>query len=133
MVVAKQKRCLLGPHGGVARQDVVVAADADSSSNGGRDDAAWVVYRKAKKQSDRKGKEEKGSRPGKEKVKGDGRTPNEFNRRSGVRNTCYKCKSEYHLAPKCPLRDVPRSKLAPSSPVNRKARPHRGASGRAGT
>ena len=59
---------------------------------------------------------------GKDKVKGGGQTLGGFFRATGIRNKCYKCESGYHLAPKCPLRYVPRSEFAPRSPVNRKAR-----------
>ena len=69
-------RRAFAPRGGVSRQDVLVAADADS----------WEVYRKTKKQSRRKRKEEKGSRMGKDKVEGDRLTLNGFNRRTGARN-----------------------------------------------
>ena len=89
------------------RQDALVAADADSSSNGRKDADAWVMYRKAKKQNGRKRKEGKGSGMGKEKFKGDGQTLTGFNRRTRVRNRCYVCESEYHLTSKRPLRDVP--------------------------
>ena len=52
---------------------------------------------------------------GKDKAQGDGQTLNGFNRRTGVGNRCYTSNSEYHLAPKCPLRDVPRSESAQSN------------------
>ena len=55
-------------------------------------------------------------------MKEDGRTFNGFNRRTGVRNRCYRCDGEYHLAPKCPWRDVPRSELGSVAPEHGKAR-----------
>ena len=50
-----------------------MAADADLSLNCGKDNDALMAYRKAKKQSGRKRREEKGSRMGEDKVKRDGR------------------------------------------------------------
>ena len=51
--VARQMRGLIGLCGGVTRQDVSAAADADANSNGDDDFAAWVAYRKAKKKGAR--------------------------------------------------------------------------------
>ena len=55
-------------------------------------------------------------------MKGDGQTLNGFHRTTGLRNRCNKCDSKYHLAPKCPWREVPRSEIGTSSSVNGKAR-----------
>ena len=73
-----------GPRGGVARQDVPVAPDADLPSDNGEYNAARAAYRKAKKQSGRKIREENGSRVGNDRVKGGGRALNWLNRRTGV-------------------------------------------------
>ena len=61
-----------------------------------------------------------------DKARGVRQTLNGFNRRTVLGNRRCKCYSEYHLAPKCPWRDVPRSDICPSSSENNKApqRPH---------
>ena len=68
--VPKQIRRLFGPRGRAARQDVLVAADADMSPASGKGSEAWVAYGKAEGQSDREWKREKGPRMGKDKVQG---------------------------------------------------------------
>ena len=62
--VANTVRRVFGQRGGSAREDVSLAADADSPSKSGKYNEARVAYRKAKKQSGMKRKEEKGSRKG---------------------------------------------------------------------
>ena len=47
---------------------------------------------------------------------------NVFNRRTGRRHRRYTCESEYHLAPICPWRDVPRREIVSASSGNSKAR-----------
>ena len=42
------------------------------------------------------------------KVKGGGQTLNDLNRKTDLRNRCYKCDSEYNLSPMCPWRETPR-------------------------
>ena len=74
-----------GPCGGAARQDVLVAADVDTPSVGGKGSEAWVVYRRAKKQGDMKRKAQRAPRESKDKVKGDGQDLNGLNRRTRVR------------------------------------------------
>ena len=76
--VAKQMRRLFGARGGVASQDLLLAAVAYLSLNSAKDNDAWVVYGKAKKQSGRRSKGESRARTGKDKVKGDGQTWNGF-------------------------------------------------------
>ena len=78
---------------------------------------AWLAYRKAGKQ--RTG--EKGAArpsyktPGKKsKSKQVGRRKNGFNRRTGERNRCYRCGSEYHLLPKCPVKQESKAPAPPS-------------------
>ena len=56
----------------------------------------------------------------KDKVRGDGQELNGHNRRNGVRDRCHECVSEYHLAPRGPFREVPRSEPVPGSPGTRK-------------
>lgn len=67
---------------------------------------AWVAYHQRRKQSTAGGsasrshsKAGKGKKP---KTPKGGREKNGFNRRTGERNRCYGCGSEYHLLPKCP-------------------------------
>ena len=47
--------------------------------------------------------------------------PGGFNRRTGERNRCYTCGSEYHLAPRCTQRRQWRPDGAPSSPPAKQA------------
>ena len=58
------------------------------------------------------------------KLRWDRQTLNGFNRRAGTRNHCFKCGSEYLLAPECPLRVNPRNASAPfAQPSNKVRRP----------
>ena len=61
-------------------------------------------------------KAERVPRMNEDKVAGNGQTPNGFNRRTGNRNGRRECYGEYHLSPKRPLRDVPRSESILSPP-----------------
>ena len=92
---------------GADLMDVMAAADADTASTSRKDDEAWAAYGKAKKRSGRKWGGEKGSRMGKDRVKGDGRTLSGFKRRTEVWNRRDTCDSEYHFAPKGAFRAVP--------------------------
>ena len=81
---AEQMQRLFGARGGAARQNVLVAAETDSSLKEGGDRAAWSAYCTAKK----KGICEEGARKckkGKSKGMGDGQALNRFNRRASVR------------------------------------------------
>ena len=100
--VAKQMRRLSGARCGAARQGVLVAADADGYSVSDKDNIARVVSRKAKKQGDVTGKEERTPRKNRSKVKGGGQALNGFYRRTGVRRRFCECNSQYHLASKFP-------------------------------
>ena len=48
----------------------------------------------------------------------DGPTSSGLTHRSGLRNLRNKCDSQFHLAPKCPRCDAPRSEFGPLSPAN---------------
>ena len=76
-------RRLLGLRGGVARQDVLPAADAYATSNNGDDFTAWVAYGRAK-QKGAKGRATKGvQRKVKNKAKGGGQSRNCLNAKTG--------------------------------------------------
>ena len=62
-----EMRRLLGSCGSAARQDTLVAADANSSSAEKNDLAAWLAYRKATKKNF--ARKEKGGRRKEEKAK----------------------------------------------------------------
>ena len=85
----------------------------DASLGGETNFVAWVALREAQKRSDKKKREDGGATKSKTKVRKDGQTLNGLNRRTGIRNRYYKYDSEYHLAPKCPLKDVSRSESTP--------------------
>ena len=85
---------------------------------------AWVAYHQKRKSptgggnpsrsrsNKGKGKKNKPPKGGKER--------NGFNRRTGERNRCYGCGSEYHLLPKCPTKQEKKGPVAlpppPSTP-----------------
>ena len=87
---AKQMRRLFGYRGSAARQDVLVAADADVSSWDENEHAAWLAHRKAKndgrkdfaRKEDFARNEENAGKKGK-KGRSDGSTLNGCNRRTG--------------------------------------------------
>ena len=76
----------------------------------GRDYAARVPRRKAKKEQGNERREEGDVKKGENKVKG-------LNRRTGVRDRCFTCNSEYHLAPNCPSRGDSVKGSGPPLPV----------------
>ena len=84
---------------------------------------AWAAFRKQQKRntgtsnsnrssSKSAGKKSKSQKGSQEK--------NGFNRRTGERNRRYRCGSEYHLPPKCPIKQEPKApapvKTTPSNP-----------------
>ena len=71
MAAAGQMRRQFGPCGGDARQDVLVAADVDVSSDDDADFGAWEAHRKAKKRSEKEKKEEGEVRKKKKGVRSD--------------------------------------------------------------
>ena len=106
--LAKQMRQILQPVGSTLKEDVLMSAPPIMADNVEIDDEdlsydAWVAYRKA-------GRGRKNSQPGaRPKQKGKGRKMHEqerngINKRTGERNRCYGCGSEFHLLPKCPKR-----------------------------
>ena len=76
-----------------------MAQDLDTVS-GEEDFEAWMAYRKAKR-----AKKEGGNQGKREKSFGGERTKNPINRRTGGRNRCYTCNSEYFYAPQCPQKE----------------------------
>ena len=80
--VAAQMRRLFGPHHYASRQDVLVAADMDTVSEGG-DFEAWVTYCKTKR-AKKDGKSGGDTRKQeKRETSEEGCTRNGFNRRTG--------------------------------------------------
>ena len=55
---ATKMRRLPGSYRGAVRQDVLVAADVDMSSEEGSDHAAWLAYRRAQKKKGRARRED---------------------------------------------------------------------------
>ena len=96
--VSAHVRRLFGSRGQATRQDALVAADIDAASEA-EDFEAWAAYRRATRA--KKNGNGNGDTRKKEKRKSfEGhRTPNAFNRKTGERNRCYTCNSEYHYAP----------------------------------
>ena len=115
-------RRLFGSCGGAARQDILITGDADGPLGSEKEQGARATYTKAQKQG--VGQKRWASLPNvsKDMAKGDGQTLKGSNRRTGLRNKCYKCDSEYHLAPTCSWRDAPQRVLGSASPEQQKAR-----------
>ena len=97
--VSPRKRRLFGACSCASRQDVLVAPDMDTASEE-EDLEAWMAYRKAKR-----AKKEGGFQGTCDKSFGEERTNNPTNRRTGERNRCYTCNSEYRYAPQCPQKE----------------------------
>ena len=87
---------------------------------------AWLAYRKAGKQ---RAGEEGAARPsytapgtgGESKQVEQGK--NGFNRRTGERNRCYRCGGEYHLLPKCPVKQESKAPAPASETPSRPRSP----------
>ena len=99
--VSSQMRRLFGPRASAVRQDVLAAADLDTVSEE-EDYAAWVAYRKARK--DKKGGRgaDDRSKTGRSKPKEEGRTTDGFKRKTGDSNRRYTCNIEFHYASPAP-------------------------------
>ena len=121
--VSAQMRRLFGPRGYASRRDVLLAANMDTASEAEHCEP-WAAYRKAKRP-----KKDGGGHGSREKGKssGAGRAKNAINRRTGERNRCYTCNSEYHYAPQRPqeenryggaLFSQRRSKKPPNTPYS---------------
>ena len=83
----RRRRRLFGPRGGAACQDVLVAADADTSSVSYQEgEGARAAYRKTKKQIDMKRIAYRAPGENRDKVKRGGQTPSGRDHHSGVRN-----------------------------------------------
>ena len=106
--LAKQMRQILQPVGGTQKEDILMNSPNIMADNVGVDEEdlsyeAWVAYRKAGK--GRKGPQQNArSRPKGKGSKMHEQERNGLNRRTGERNRCYGCGSEFHLLPKCPRR-----------------------------
>ena len=100
MDVAATMRRLFGSCGWAARQDTSITEDAYEPWGGDVAQEARATYKNAKKRGVGQNRTHGLSDASKDKAEGGGRTPNGFNRRTGLANRCYKCDSEHHLAPK---------------------------------
>ena len=92
---AADMRRLFGSCGGAVRQDVLVAGDADGRSGGDRGREARLTSKKAEKEGVGQKRRDGAQNVSGDKVKGDVRTLNGFNRHAGLRNRCYTCDGEY--------------------------------------
>ena len=92
---------MFGPCGYASRRDLLVAQDMDTVSEE-EDCEAWMAYRKARQA--KTGGGDQGNRDNRAKTES-GRTENPISRRTGRRNRCYTCNSEYHCAPQCPQKE----------------------------
>ena len=117
-------RRLFEPCGGVARQDVLAAADCDMDSD--EEDLsseAWAARQKAKKARKDSPRRTRSKLGWANRVKGGGQVSNGFHRRAGERNRRYTCGCERHLASRCPQRRQWKPDSAPSPPpVNKPSR-----------
>lgn len=90
------------------------------------DYAAWVAYRKARK--DKKGGRgaDDRSKTGRSKPKEEGRTTNGFKRKTGDSNRRYTCNIEFHYAPQCPNKDSRSGGPSPNKRIAKKppSQPH---------
>ena len=98
-LLAKQMRQISQPVGGVHKEDILnISADAGGTDDEDLSYMAWVAFRKA---AESRKDSTQGLRP---QPKRKGSKPNEqdrngFNRRTGGRNRCCSCCSEFHLLP----------------------------------
>ena len=81
-----------------------------------------MAYRQAKIKGAGRKKQDGAPNRGGDKVREDGQTLSGLNRRTGRRSRCYRCDSEYHLAPRRPWRDTPRGGRNPVPRERDKAR-----------
>ena len=73
-----------------------------------------VTYRRTQQKGGQKRRDDGNARESENKVKWGGQILDCFDRRAGIRNRCSTCDSEYRLAPKCSLRDIPKNAPVPS-------------------
>ena len=126
----QQLRQLFHHPNSVTKEDIFsVAEEKPVSQDEDLSYEAWVAYRNKQKQPTGAGaasrpssKNGNGKKP---KVPKGGQEKNGFNRRTGERNRCYGCGSEYHLLPKCPTKQerkapapVPPPSSTPRSPFS---------------
>ena len=125
LIAAKQMRRLFDPCGGAGHHDVLGPAEVDVRRD--KEDLSYEARAAYGTAGEKRGNLTK--KPSSEselpgEAKGDGQMLNGFNRRKGERNRCFARDSEYHLAPKRPLRKSPTSsRPVPSPPLNKAPRP----------
>ena len=104
-IPATLMRRLFDPCGEPARQDVLAATDWDMRSD--EEDFRYAAEAASRNATNRQKDSPRGlsnNSKGANKKKGDGQVLNGFKWRTGVRNRCYACDSEYSLATKRPQR-----------------------------
>ena len=106
-ISAVARGCLFVPRGGVARQDVSAATDADTNSKNEHDVAEWAASRKVKKEGEKQKAEHGASENVEEKAKGVSQTLNGAKKEPGLRNNCFWRDGEYRLLPRFPT-EIPR-------------------------
>ena len=117
----QQLRQLFHQSNSVTNEDIFPATEEKTGLRG--EDLsyeAWAAYRNKQKQSSGAGAalrpSSKGDNGKKSKSPKGGQEKNGFNRRTGERNRCYGCGSEYHLLPKCPSKQDRRAQNPAPSP-----------------
>ena len=86
-----------------------------------RDQGVCVTYERAKRCGVGRKRTDVSLNVSGDTVKGGCQAFDGLNRRTGLRNRRYKWDSEYHVAPKCPWREVPRSEFGLVIPEHGKA------------
>ena len=117
--VVRQMRPSCGARGGVARQDVSAATDADANPNYEDAFAERVARRTPRKGGEKKKADDDGPKKVQDKGKERGQTLNGINENTGRRAKCNWSNSENHRLPKRPLRSAPKSEPQSPSPSSR--------------
>ena len=110
------ERCVVYP--GHAGRCLTVCFGGDGYDED--DFAKWAAYRKANRKGEKEEADDGGSKTEKDRVGGGSQTPNNINKSTGLRNKCVWRDSEYHLFPKCPLKNKPKGDSAPLSASSRR-------------
>ena len=114
--MGRRVRRLFRSRGGGGRHDVLITEEAVGPVESDEDLDAHAAYKKA--WSEMEGLSPQTWRGQSE---GGGQALRGCNRRAGQRNRCYRCDSEYNLAPKCPWRDTPRRHRSSTAKIPREA------------
>ena len=101
-------RRLFGSRRGGTRQDALFTEEVLGPLASDEDSDALAAFRQEEKRGAGEKKKDSSPKRGRDKAEGGGQTLNGVNRKTGLRNRRYRCDSEYHLAPGCPWRDIPR-------------------------